>query len=47
MKHKDEEKQKAEVTISEEEYAKLKEDSSKKSEYWDKFLRQQAEFEVQ
>ncbi|MBU2540942.1 MAG: nucleotide exchange factor GrpE [Candidatus Omnitrophica bacterium] len=45
MKHKDEEKQKAEVTISEEEYAKLKEDSSKKSEYWDKFLRQQAEFE--
>ncbi len=33
------------ITIAKEEYLKLKEDASRRQEYWDKFLRQQAEFE--
>lgn len=33
------------VTLKEEEYLKLKEDAGKAQEYWDRLLRQQAEFE--
>ena len=44
-KHKEHAKQEKAVTLKESEYLKLKEEAARAKEYWDKFVRLQADFE--